>query len=153
MVHNPGHRSSALLRIEHANQLLAIILRASYKEPGIHFFTPNDLSQQLAFMRHPSGKVIEPHIHNSVERRVQFTQEALFVRKGRLRVDFYSDAQDYLESYELNSGDVVLLIRGGHGFQALEETEFIEVKQGPYAGDHDKRRFSGVPPDEVKWAE
>lgn len=29
----------------------------------------------------------------------------------------------------------------GHGFEILEETEMIEVKQGPYAGEQDKTRF------------
>jgi mannose-6-phosphate isomerase-like protein (cupin superfamily) len=115
--------------------------------------TVNDLSQQLAFMRHPAGKEIIPHVHNPVERRVTLTQEALFIRKGRMRVDFYDEAKQYLRSYELRSGDVILLIKGGHGFAMLEETDFIEVKQGPYAGDHDKTRFEGVAPRQVKVVE
>jgi len=56
-------------------------------------------------------------------------------------VDFYTDKQIYIESRELNTGDVILLMTGGHGFEMLEETEMIEVKQGPYAGDQDKTRF------------
>ena len=41
----------------------------------------------------------------------------------------------------LQTGDVILLASGGHGFTMLEETEMIEVKQGPYAGEKDKTRF------------
>lgn len=143
----------AVIEVRSANELLAIIVRSTFSDPGIHFLTTNDLSQQLAFMRHPAGKQITPHVHNPVERRVTLTQEALFIRKGRIRVDFYDGERTYLESYELRAGDVILLIRGGHGFEMLEEAEFVEVKQGPYAGDGDKTRFGGVKSADVKVCE
>jgi mannose-6-phosphate isomerase-like protein (cupin superfamily) len=130
--------------IHHNRQLLALILSHRFSEPGVHFFTPGDLSQQLGYMRHPAGKVIEPHVHNPVRREVQYTQEVLFLRKGRLRVGFYDPDQCYLESRILEAGDVILLATGGHGFEVLEEVEMIEVKQGPYAGDQDKTRFVGI---------
>lgn len=136
--------------IVHNGRLLAIIIPATFSEPGIHFFTPNDFSQQLAYMRHPSGKIIQPHIHNPVPREVHFTQEALFIRKGKLRVDFYDEQQNYLESYILEKGDVILLASGGHGFEVLEEIEMIEVKQGPYAGENDKTRFEGIRSNQVR---
>lgn len=142
-------RSGPLVRVEHDGQLLAIIVRDEFRNPGITFFTGNELSQQMGFMRHPVGKVIEPHVHNHISRSVNYTQEALFIRRGKIRVDFYSDTQQYLFSHVLASGDVVLLISGGHGFEILEEVEMIEVKQGPYAGDRDKTRFVGVSSDEL----
>ena len=131
-------------RIEFEGTEFAIILRSGFREPGIHFFTPPHFSQQLGCMRHPAGHLIEPHVHNPVSRAVHFTQEALFLRRGRLRVDFYSEAGAYLESRELEAGDVILLIRGGHGFEVLEEIEMVEVKQGPYVGEADKTRIKGI---------
>ncbi len=125
-------------------QMYALIVRASFREPGIHFFTPGELSQQLAYMRHPTGKLIPPHVHNPVAREVHYTQEVLLIRAGRLRVDFYDEQKNYLESRELAAGDVILLATGGHGFKVLEEVEMIEVKQGPYVGDGDKTRFDGI---------
>ena len=130
--------------IKHKEQLLAIIIANDFNKDGIHFFTPNDFSQQLAYMKHPSGKVIQPHVHNSVSREVTYTQEVLFIKKGILRVDFYTDQQEYLESYLLHAGDVILLASGGHGFEVIEPVEMIEVKQGPYAGEQDKIRFEPV---------
>lgn len=126
------------------DHLLAIIVPHTYDKDGISFFTPNDLSQQLAHMKHPAGKLIEPHVHNIVKREVHYTQEVLFIRKGKLRVDFYDEAKNYIESYILGSGDVILLASGGHGFEVLEEVEMFEVKQGPYAGEEDKTRFQGI---------
>jgi len=136
--------------ITHSGELLAIIVRSGFSEPGITFFTPNDLSQQLAYMRHPSGKKIQPHVHNPVPRQVHYTQEVLFIRRGILRVDFYDNGQIYLESRMLRAGDTILLTTGGHGFEMIEEVEMIEVKQGPYAGDSDKTRFDGIAPADVK---
>jgi mannose-6-phosphate isomerase-like protein (cupin superfamily) len=128
--------------INFKDQLFAIIVSNRFNEPGIHFFTPNDLSQQLAYMKHPAGKLIDPHVHNPVPREVHYTQEVLFIKKGKVRVDFYGDDQVYLESRTLETGDTILLATGGHGFEMLEETEMIEVKQGPYAGEEDKTRFT-----------
>jgi hypothetical protein len=130
--------------ITHAGQVLATLVRASYNFQGIKFFTPDDYSQQLAYMNRPQGYVIQPHVHNSVPRQVQFTKEVLFIRSGKVRVDFYDDEQNYLESRILHPGDVILLAFGGHGFEMLEASEIIEVKQGPYAGDADKTRFEPI---------
>lgn len=129
-------------KILSGEKVIAIIISRNFEKPGLHFFTPDDFSQQLAYMKHPAGKVIEPHVHNIVRREVHLTQEVLFLKKGRLKVDFYNDDQNYLESRILEAGDVILLAGGGHGFEALEEIEMIEVKQGPYAGDADKVRFT-----------
>ena len=136
--------------ILHQGHTLAIILRAGYRAEGIQFFTPNDFSQQLGYMNRPKGYVIPPHVHNPVAREVHFTKEVLFIKSGRTRIDFYDDAQTYLESRILEQGDFVLLAFGGHGFEMLEPTEMIEVKQGPYAGDQDKTRFEPLPLDQVR---
>ena len=131
-------------------QTLALIVRAAISRPGISFFTPNDFSQQLAYMEHPAGKAIVPHLHKPVQRAVTKTLEVLFLRKGRLRVDFYTDDSAYAESRVLGPGDVILLVAGGHGFEVLEPIEMFEVKQGPYAGDEDKTRIATVAPAQLR---
>lgn len=128
--------------IKDKEQILAIIIKRDFNKEGVHFCTPGSYSQQLAYMHHSRGKIIEPHVHNVVHREVHYTQEVLFIKSGKLRVDFYTDEKKYLESYILGSGDVIMLASGGHGFEALEELQMFEVKQGPYAGDEDKVRFA-----------
>lgn len=135
--------------IKKRNKLLAMIIRNEYECNGVDFITPDEYSQQVAYMHHPAGKVIDAHVHNLVHRNVVMTQEVLFIKKGILRVDFYDEYEEYLESRDLGAGDAILLISGGHGFQALEEVEMIEVKQGPYAGEADKKRFNGISENEV----
>jgi mannose-6-phosphate isomerase-like protein (cupin superfamily) len=128
-------------KIQHDDCLLAIIIRNDFADSGINFFTPNSFSQQLAYMNHPAGKMIQRHYHNPVKREVHFTQEVLIIKKGKLKVDFYDKELSYLESRVLDKGDIILLSDGGHGFEVLEDLEMFEVKQGPYAGDEDKTRF------------
>ncbi|MFH0702329.1 MAG: hypothetical protein V2B14_02165 [bacterium] len=136
-------------QITNKDQILAIIIRNNYNKPGISFFTPDNFSQQLAYINYPQAKEIQPHVHNIITREVHNTQEVLFLKKGCLRVDFYDEEQNYLKSSILQAGDIILLACGGHGFEALEEIEMIEVKQGPYAGDKDKTRFQGVSKDKI----
>jgi hypothetical protein len=138
-----------LEHITHKSELLAIIVRHEYTEDGIHFFTPDDFSQQLAYMHHPKGKIIEPHVHNVVPRSITYTQEVLILKRGRLRVDFYDRDRCYLQSRVLSGGDIIMLAAGGHGFEVLEEIEMIEVKQGPYTGDADKTRFTATHANEI----
>lgn len=148
-----GEYMRNLEQIKKKEKLLAMIIRNRYTSDGVDFITPNEYSQQVAYMHHPKGKVIDAHVHNLVHRNIVLTQEVLFMKKGKLRVDFYDDYEDYLESTVLETGDVILLVSGGHGFTVLEEVEMIEVKQGPYSGDEDKRRFKGIGEDKVIYKE
>lgn len=137
--------------VKKKNKLLAMIIRNGYTCNGVDFITPNEHSQQVAYMHHPTGKVIDAHVHNLVHRNVVLTQEVLFIKKGILRVDFYDEYEDYLESRDLHAGDIILLVSGGHGFSVLDEVEMIEVKQGPYAGENDKKKFEGISDSQITY--
>ena len=135
--------------ITHNNQTLAIIIKAEYHKEGIAFFTPDNFSQQLGYMNRPVDYVIPPHVHNVVERKVELTQEVLYVKSGKVRVDFYDDDKQYIDSRIIVTGDVILLAHGGHGFKMIEQSEMIEVKQGPFFGEMDKVRFDSVSDENV----
>jgi len=120
---------------------IALIIRSDYDEPGIQFFTPGSFSQQVAYMKHPQGHKISPHVHNMITRQVLYTQEVLLIRKGKIRVNLYDSNKTNIGYRILKTGDLILLCGGGHSFEMLEETSMIEIKQGPFAGDGDKTRF------------
>ena len=128
-------------KIVYESELLAIIIRSSFTAEGIAFYTPEDSSQQLGYMNRPAGYQVVPHRHSLNLRKVEKTQETLFIRSGKVRVDFYSNEQKYVKSTVLSDGDVILLSAGGHGLEMIEPCEIIEVKQGPYDADKDKVRF------------
>lgn len=129
--------------IHHNDDVVAIIIYKDHHTDGIEFITPQDFTLQLGSMTRPAGYKIIPHIHNPVRRATVGTQETLFIKRGRIEIDFYSFEQVYLQSRILSTGDIVLLAGAGHGINVLEEAEIIEVKNGPFIAGSDKGRFEG----------
>jgi hypothetical protein len=68
----------------------------------------------------------------------------LFIKSGKIRVDLYSKEKKFIQSETLETGDIILLVSGGHGFTFLEPSEIIEIKQGPYCEGQDKVSFRGI---------
>ena len=137
--------------VKYGGKLIAIILRKNYSSDKVEFFSPPDFSQQLGFLPHKKGDIIKSHFHKEVHRKITLTQEVLFIKKGELEVNFYTTNKEYITSRRLSAGDIILLCSGGHGFKMLEDTEMIEVKQGPYSGrEGDKVLFKGIEDDASK---
>ncbi len=129
--------------IEHNGELIAMIVRREYHREGIQFFTKNDGLLQLGYISRPMGYLIKPHEHNPVHRHIVGTHEVLLMKSGKIRIDFFSYQKAYLESRELSTGDMVLLAGAGHGIAFLEPSTMVEVKNGPYIEDVDKKRYEG----------
>lgn len=132
---------SQIETIQYQGNVIALVIYNNFDVNGIKFLSPNEFSLQLGHMRHPAGYQVVPHTHNPVHRHTVGTQEVLFIKKGRIRVDFYSSDQVFLESRELVAGDIILLVSSGHGIEVLEEATIVEVKNGPYIEGADKGRF------------
>jgi len=131
--------------IKHKDKLIAIILRKNFTSEKTVFFSSPSFSQQLGYIVYKKGGIIKAHFHREVSREIVLTQEVLFIKKGKLIVNFYTNNKEYITSKELNAGDTIFLCGGAHGFKMLEDTEMIEVKQGPYSGKEiDKEVFEGV---------
>ena len=136
--------------LDRLNNQLAVIVRSTHSPSGIDFLTPDTFGQQVAYMNRPKGEIIQAHIHEPISRTLIGTQEVLYIRKGRIRVDFYESDRTYVSSMILEAGDLMLLNTGGHGFEVLEDIDMIEIKQGPFAEGRDKTRF--VPePHEIRF--
>lgn len=127
--------------IERAGRPLAYIIRTSLMPERTTFLTPDDFKQQVGFVVYPAGGEIARHTHRPLERHLVGTSEVLVVRKGRAEIDIFDDDRTLVATRELRLGDVMLMVGGGHGFRILEDTVFLEVKQGPYTGVDEKERF------------
>ncbi len=127
--------------IKNDEQVLGLIISAEYEPDATEFITPDSYKQQVGFIVYPKDGTIVPHIHHEMERNLRGTSEVLCVRQGRCWVDFYLQDKSPLCSRELKTGDVLVLVSGGHGFRMIEETTFLEIKQGPYIGVQEKERF------------
>jgi len=124
--------------------LVAIIIRADDKSKGVEFYTPSHFSQQVGLLNHKKGAVVRPHVHKIIKRKVEITQEVLFIKKGKIMLDLYDEAKKHIATRHLKKGDTVILASAGHGIKVVEESLILEVKQGPYAGADDKEYIEGV---------
>jgi len=138
------------LEIRRGKKTYALIIRAHQKKDGIHFFTPGEYSQQVAYMARPKNHVIPAHRHNLFPRKIFWTSEVLIIKSGKVKVTFYDQGKKPFRSVVLHPWDIIHLIQGAHGFKMLAPTEMIEVKQGPYALERDKTllfpRHGAAPP-------
>ena len=122
------------------DEVMATVIYAEEIEPGVRFYGENDNSLQVGKHLRMKGEEIKPHKHLPVRiEREETLQEVLYIEKGKVKITFYTDQWEEFDARILNRGDMILLIKGGHGFKMLEETVMIEVKQGPYVPESTQR--------------
>jgi hypothetical protein len=120
---------------------LAYLVDGSWSPAATQFLTPDTFGQQMGMIVYGKGQAITPHVHLPVTRTVEGTTECIIVRSGYCEIDIYDSARNPIATRPLKTGDIILLLGGGHGFRMLEDTVLFEVKQGPYVGNADKERF------------
>ncbi|MDE1854293.1 MAG: hypothetical protein KGI38_11190 [Thaumarchaeota archaeon] len=133
--------------IEQGGLKLAIYVSGKEVQKGLNFYTSDSDFIQVGTWVYESGKELLPHIHNKgVRREIDRTQELIHVIQGRLRARLYSEDEKEVASLEMTSGDTLVLLGGGHGYEVLEDgTKVLEVKNGPYVGlELDRRRINPV---------
>jgi hypothetical protein len=128
-------------QIEHDGVLIAIIISNQFDTGKTIFHTPEDSILQVGHVVLGPSRPIKKHFHNPIERQTQGTAEVLILIKGRVEVSLFAKNSIQVHNEYLVPGDVICLIDGGHGFEALEESTFVEVKNGPFAGQSDKVYF------------
>ena len=128
-------------QITDQEQVLCILIRNELIPAQTTFLTPPEYKQQVGFVVYPKGGEISRHTHVALPRQLVGTSEVLIVKQGRCLIDIFNDAHDLIATRELNKGDLMLMVGGGHGFRMLEDTVLLEVKQGPYTGLDEKERF------------
>lgn len=123
------------------DQPLCYIIRAGLQPEKTTFLTPPEFKQQVGFVVYPKGGEVARHVHLPLQRHLVGTSEVLVLRKGHCLIDVYNDNKELVATRELSAGDIMLMVGGGHGFRMLEDTVFLEIKQGPYLDREEKERF------------
>jgi hypothetical protein len=141
-----------ITKVKYKNKIFAIIIKnENLKKNGITFFTENKMNLQIGFMKHSKGYKILPHKHYPVKRVLNKTTEAIYVIKGELRVDFYTNKEEYLFSKIIKSKSIIALMDGAHGFKVSKNIEMIEVKQGPFVKQIDKKKFHPIDEKKIRY--
>lgn len=123
--------------------LLAIIIRQGFSGEGVSFVTSPENFLQVGIFNHKEGSKIKPHLHKEIHRTINYTQEVLHLEYGKVEAEFYQNGQ-VIKTYILFGGDTIVLLEGGHGFNILEDTKMIEVKQGPYLSQAEDKELLAV---------
>ena len=137
--------------IEKNGQIFALVFRKSNRPDGVNFMTPDDYTLQLGMIGHPAGRHIRDHVHNPhIHYKVDTTQEFLYIEKGKIKATIYDYGWNVIAEVILEAGDILLQVSGGHGFDILEPSYLIEVKQGPFPGDKLMKFYRDDPAD-ITW--
>lgn len=122
------------------DEILGYVLKNPQLPNKSTFLTSPDLSLQLGYIVYPANGQVKRHFHNTATRTITNCSEVLILKKGRCLVDFYDRNLKLVTTRELVAGDIALILGRGHGIKMLEDTVFLEIKQGPYL-DNDKSFF------------
>lgn len=114
--------------------IVAIIVNKGFKKDGMNFLTKEDFPLQLGINSYKKGYRIKGHVHLNRSTIINCFQEVVYIKKGRATVQLYDSKNVFLKSIDLATGDLIFLASGGHGFDILEDTTILEIKQGPYFG-------------------
>jgi len=127
--------------IDDNQKAIAYIVRKKDISKGKNFLTHNNEEMQFASFDLEKNEVIRNHIHNTSKREINSTSEGIVVIDGVLKIKLFDNNKNFISDHILNSGDSILLLSGGHGIEVMEDTKFIEFKQGPYIESLDKEIF------------
>ncbi len=131
-----------IIEIRNKKTLYALIIKNKRRfiKKGVDFLTKDKDLLQLGFLKHNKNHYIKSHIHLKKPRIINYCTEVLLIEKGKVRIKFFDNNQfDMKKDKILTKGDIIILFQGGHGFQILEKTNIIEIKQGPYVEGKDKK--------------
>ena len=130
-------------KITHNGRIISIIYRDSDWVKGLNFITPDELFVQVGSWWYDKGKQLDSHIHKDFDRTASRTQESVYVKRGSMRVDLYTEELEKFKEFVLFEGDLAVFAYGGHGYVVLEDdTQIIETKNGPFIDvDTDKTKF------------
>jgi len=119
--------------IEKNGVCYAILHRKNDWKEGLDFLTPDKIFCQVGTWWYQKGKRLNSHRHIYNERLNTLTQECVIVLAGSMRADLYDSDDRVFHSEVLESGDMMIMVEGGHGYEILEShTKIVECKNGPF---------------------
>lgn len=137
---------SAVEQIMKDGDILALIIKTGTLEPAqakekLWFPTPEHFPLQMGVHHREEQETVAAHRHLPFAELRDFpVQEFFYVISGKVKVDLYGrDEKKHCERV-LTAGDCIIL-NTAHGLTFLEKTKLIELKQGPYRGKEQEKRY------------
>jgi len=129
--------------ITYNDEILARHIPSDAWAEGLGFYSNDQENIQVGTWQYNKGKQLMKHIHNVAERTIERTQEVLYIKRGSIKAQIYTMDEIFVAELIAKEGDTLILLNSGHGYEILEDnTQVIEIKNGPYLGaEVDRRRF------------
>ncbi|MBU6321340.1 MAG: hypothetical protein KGI78_03720 [Patescibacteria group bacterium] len=96
---------------------------------------------QILTLKYAKGRLAAPHYHIPHQRETGGLQECFIVIRGRIRVFFFDDQGESVTHADFAAGETCLVLDGPHAIRFLEDSEVLEVKNGPFFDD---KRFLSI---------
>lgn len=129
-------------KIEKNGVIYAVYDSLDTLEKGSVWYGEDKEWLQVSRMQHDRGKVVLAHIHKLRPRTIEHTQECLIDIRGSAKASIYDKDKNFLDSFILKTGDIVVFYRGYHGLEVLEDgTVYFEIKNGPFTGINEDKEF------------
>lgn len=129
-------------RIESHGELLAMVIRAGYKPEHTHFVTSEKEGLQLGFHARKQGERVKAHRSLHFDHHTQHPLcKIYYLQNGKATIDMYDRQDQQISVITIHPGDTIIFFSGGHGLTFMEDSQMIEVKQGPYRQRDNEKRF------------
>tara|TARA_B100000427_G_scaffold299946_1_gene281988 strand:- start:211 stop:615 length:405 start_codon:yes stop_codon:yes gene_type:complete len=123
-------------------EVISIIIDLEKAKEGLDFFSDSEDFIQVGTWNYKKGKTLPLHYHNEFERTSKRTSECVYVLKGKVECNLYSEKGEFIEQVLLDSGQMIIQLSQAHEYVILEDSIVLEVKNGPYFGpDKDRTRI------------
>jgi hypothetical protein len=129
----------SLEQITSQGKVLAILVDATKIEDNLKFISPNEFPLQVGVHNKSADFYISAHEHIPFDKLENHpSQEIFYVTRGRIQVGLY-DGNKRITERILSPGYLIIL-NCGHDVKFLEDSQIVEVKQGPYRGRENEKR-------------
>jgi hypothetical protein len=136
-----------MLKINDARgEQIAMIVNVSEFQSGYSFLSDGNWGLQIGVNLYDAGSRCAPHEHlgksnDDLRALIGQAMEVLYIVEGRCEIDIFSTDRQLLNTSVVESGDIVIFIKGWHGLRFLTKTKIMECKQGPYINREKDKRF------------
>lgn len=123
---------------DNCGSLIAIKINDFAILKNSEFITDDDSFLQVGAFKYNQPHKVKKHKHNEILRKVDRTQEFIFILSGAMEANLFDDEDNFLTTLLLKPGSGLLILKGWHDFKIVDNCNFFEVKVGPYLGLDDK---------------
>lgn len=120
--------------IVHKGIHIATHVKPEESEPGLSFVTTDDKFLQLGIWNYEKGHNLPAHFHNEFERSSFKTNEFVFVMKGSIECNLYTEDGSFIESVIVGANEGILMHEMSHEYKIIEDSIILESKNGPFMG-------------------